>query len=334
MATIYEVSKLAGVSLATVSRVMNKNTRVSEKTREKVISAMKELGYRPNTIAQSLASNRSNSVGILVSELHGHFYGSMLSGIENELRRAGKHAIIAAGHSQENEEIDGIEFLIDRSCDALILHVEAVSDQYLIELCKGSIPIILMNRFIPEIAENCVSLNNKQGGYLATKSLLERGHRKLAYISGPMWKCDAQERFEGHKQALAEYKQTQLESLFYEGDYQEGGGTSGMQHLLEQQGVFTAVVCANDEMASGAMTVAREKGLNIPDDLSFVGFDNIVFAAHLYPKLSTINYPIEEMGRTAAHWILKRTYKTEQQGIDNIFEPEFISRDSIIILKR
>jgi len=309
---------------------MNKSTRVSDKTREKVQSAMKELGYRPNAIAQSLASSRSNSVGILVSELHGHFYGSMLSGIENELRRAGKHVIIAAGHSQESEEIDGIEFLIDRSCDALILHVEAVSDQYLKELCKGSIPIILMNRLIPEIAENCVSLNNKQGGYLATKSLLEKGHRELAYISGPLWKCDARDRLEGHKQALAEYHQTQLETLFYEGDYQEDGGTSAMQHLLQFKESFTAVVCANDEMASGAMTVAREKGLNIPDDLSFVGFDNIIFAAHLYPKLSTINYPIKEMGRTAARWILKRSYKIEQTDIGNIFEPEFIARDSIV----
>lgn len=332
MATIYQVSELAGVSLATVSRVMNKNAPVSDKTREKVLSAMKELEYRPNTIAQSLASSRSNSVGILVSELHGHFYGSMLSGIENELRRAGKHVIIAAGHSKESEEIDGIEFLIDRSCDALILHVEAVSDQYLIELCKGPIPIILMNRFIAEVAENCVSLNNKQGGYLATKSLLEKGHRQLAYISGPMWKCDAQQRLEGHKQALAEYQQTQLETLFYQGDYQEEGGTSGMQHLLQHKESFTAVVCANDEMASGAMTVAREKGINIPEDLSFVGFDNIIFAAHLYPKLSTINYPIEQMGRSAARWILKRAYKIEQPDIDNIFEPEFISRDSIVAI--
>ena len=330
MATIYEVSKLAGVSLATVSRVMNKNTRVSDKTREKVLAAMKELGYRPNAIAQSLASSRSNSVGILVSELHGHYYGSMLSGMEKELRKAGKHAIITAGHSQESEEIEGIEFLIDRSCDALIMHVEAVSDQYLIDLCKGPIPIILINRFIPEIAENCVVLNNKQGGYLATKSLLEKGHRELAYISGPLWKGDARERFEGHKQALAEFQLTQSETLFYEGDYEEDGGASAMQHLLQLKESFTAVVCANDEMASGAMTVAREKGLNLPNDLSFVGFDNIIFAAHLYPKLSTINYPIEEMGRTAARWILKRAYKIEQLDIDNIFEPEFISRDSIV----
>jgi LacI family transcriptional regulator len=130
MATIYEVSKLAGVSLATVSRVMNNNANVSDATRKKVTLAMEELGYRPNSIAQSLASNCSNSAGLLVSELKGPFYGPMMSGIENTLRKQGKHVIITAGHSDAEREQQGIEFLISRNCDALILHVEAVSDEY------------------------------------------------------------------------------------------------------------------------------------------------------------------------------------------------------------
>lgn len=332
MATIYEVSKMAGVSLATVSRVMNKNTRVSDKTREKVISAMKELNYRPNSIAQSLASNRSNSVGILVSELYGYFYGSMLSGIESELREAGKHVIIAGGHSEESNEIDGIEFLIDRSCDALILHVEAVSDEYLIELSKGSTPFVLINRFIPQIAENCISLDNGLGGYLATKALLEKGHRDLAYISGPLWKTDAQSRLAGHKRALTEFEVSFSNELFFEGDYQEIGGSAGMAKLLKLEIPFTALVCANDEMASGAMTLAREKGLKLPEDLSVIGYDNTVFASHLYPKLSTINYPIREMGQMAARLVLKTFYQKHKLQIQNLFEPEFIARDSIVTI--
>lgn len=167
MATIYEVSKLAGVSLATVSRVMNNNTPVRESTRKKVLAAMEQLGYRPNSLAQSLASNCSNSIGILVSELHGPFYGEMLTGIEAEFRAAGKHVIIAAGHSERSTEQDGIEFLLSRSCDALILHVEAVTDDYLIKLAQSDTPFVLLNRQIPAIAERCISLNNELGGYLA-----------------------------------------------------------------------------------------------------------------------------------------------------------------------
>lgn len=329
MATIYEVSKLAGVSLATVSRVMNNNAKVSEKTRDKVLAAMKELGYRPNTIAQSLASNRSNSVGILVSEVHGYFYSVMLGGIEAELRRAGKHVIIAAGHSKEAEEVDGIEFLINRSCDALILHVEAVSDEYLVELSKGDTPVVLLNRYVDAIESNCITLNNEKGGYLATKALLDAGHKNVAYISGPLWKRDAQDRLHGHQRALAECGVEFNQQLFFEGDYQESGGGNGMRYLLSCEQPFTALVCANDEMASGAMSVSRAHGIELPKQLSIVGFDNVVFARHLYPRLSTVEYPVREMGKMAARWVLKNFYEDNKISVQNLFEPRFIARDSI-----
>jgi LacI family transcriptional regulator len=332
MATIYEVSELAGVSLATVSRVMNNNARVSDKTKEKVLAAMKQLDYRPNSIAQSLASNCSNSVGILVSELSGYFYGAMLSGIESELRAAHKHVIIAAGHAEEATEIESIEFLIGRNCDALILHVEAVSDEYLIKLSQGTTPIVLINRFIAEIADRCISLNNEQGGYLATKALLEQGHTDLAVISGPLWKEDAKNRLNGHKRALEEFNVSFNHSLLVEGDYKESGGSNGMQQLLDKKIAFTAVVCANDETASGAMTIAREHKLHLPADISIIGFDNTIFARHLYPKLSTVNYPVDKMGKMAAAWVLKNVYKNDHLLIDNLFKPELITRDSISTL--
>ncbi|KUM52038.1 LacI family DNA-binding transcriptional regulator [Rheinheimera sp. EpRS3] len=328
MATIYQVSELAGVSLATVSRVMNNNARVSEATRNKVLAAMEQLGYRPNSIAQSLASNRSNSVGILVSELHGPFYGEMLSGIENECRAAGKHVIIAAGHSEEASEKDGIEFLISRSCDALILHVEAVSDDYLIKLASGNMPIVLINRFIPRLANNCISLDNELGGYLATKQLLQQGHTQLAYMAGPMWKSDAKDRYHGHLRAMAEHGLSFNPALLAEGDFQDSSGSACMQQLLAKGLPFSALVCANDEMAAGAMEVARAHGLNVPQDLSIVGFDNLILARYIYPKLTTIDYPIGEMGRMAARWVLKNIYQQQALQLKNVFEPVLVCRDS------
>ncbi|MCS4306328.1 LacI family transcriptional regulator [Rheinheimera pacifica] len=328
MATIYQVSELAGVSLATVSRVMNNNARVSENTRNKVLAAMEQLGYRPNSIAQSLASNRSNSVGILVSELHGPFYGEMLSGIENECRAAGKHVIIAAGHSEEASEKDGIEFLISRSCDALILHVEAVSDNYLIKLASGNMPVVLINRFIPQLADNCISLDNELGGYLATKELLQQGHTQLAYMAGPMWKSDAKDRYNGHLRAMAEYGLSFNPALLAEGDFQDSSGSACMQQLLAKGIPFTALVCANDEMAAGAMEVARAQGLNVPQDLSIVGFDNLILARYIYPKLTTIDYPIGEMGRMAARWVLKNIYQQQALQLKNVFQPVLVCRDS------
>ncbi|MGB1291750.1 MAG: LacI family DNA-binding transcriptional regulator [Pseudoalteromonas sp.] len=330
MATIYEVSKLAGVSLATVSRVMNNNANVSDTTRKKVTSAMNELGYRPNSIAQSLASNCSNSVGLLVSELSGPFYGPMMGGIENVFRKQSKHVIIAAGHSDKVREEQAIEFLISRNCDGLILHVEAVSDQYLIELSKGKTPFVLLNRFIPELAERCITLNNKRGGYLAAKYVLEQGHKNIAYISGPLWKKDAQERLAGHKQALKEHHIPFDEQLLYEGDFMESGGAHGYKHLHASARTFTALICANDEMATGAMAIAREFGVVLPEALSIMGYDNVFFTRHVFPPLTTINYPINEMGRMAANWILSEVYQKTTPVLQTLFEPELVIRQSIV----
>jgi len=330
MATIYEVSELAGVSLATVSRVLNNNARVSSKTREKVLTAMNELGYRPNSIAQSLASNRSNSVGILVSELHGPIWGHMMAGIESELRAAGKHVIITTGHSEQDKEKDGIEFLLSRNCDAIILHVEAVSDEYLIELSQGNVPVYLMSRYVDALKDNCISIDNCLGGYLATKAVLELGHTDVAYITGHQYKPDSINRLKGHKQALAEKNIPFNEELLFIGDYKETGGSAGLKHFIDNKLSFSALVCANDEMASGAMKYAREHGYELPQDLSIMGFDNVMFANYLYPKLTTIDNPANEMGKMAANLVLKNIYNQKNITTKNIFEPKVIMRKSVI----
>lgn len=329
MATIYEVSKLAGVSLATVSRVVNNTATVRESTRKKVEAAMRELGYRPNSVAQSLASNRSNSIGIVVSELGGPFYGELLSRIEREFRQKGKHVIIAAGHSDAELEEDSIEFLRSRNCDALILHVESVSDEYLQQLASSGCVFALINREVPQLEERCITLNNRHGGYLATRYLLERGHRHVAYIAGPMWKHDARERYEGHCQALSEFNIAENKALFYEGDFQETGGVQGMQYLLSSGEKFSGLVCANDEMASGAMTVAHDVQLQVPEQLSIVGFDNVNFSHYTYPKLTTIDYPIGEIGHMAAQWVINKVYVQSEKQITHMFEPQLIERDSV-----
>ncbi|HEA19010.1 MAG: LacI family DNA-binding transcriptional regulator [Pseudoalteromonas prydzensis] len=333
MATIYQVSELAGVSLSTVSRVLNNNDYVSKKTKKKVMEAMQQLGYQPSSIARSLASSRTSSVGILVSELDGPFFGQMMSAIEEQLRAAGKHVIITPGHSDESKEKSGFEFLISRNCDAIIAHVEAVSNEYLIELSKGKTPIYLMSRYVEEIKDNCISLDNVMGGYLATKTMITRGHKNIAYIAGPQFKIDASDRLKGHKQALSEFAIEFNENLFYIGDFKETGGNDGLKYFIENKVPFTALVCANDEMASGAMKYAREHGFNLPSDLAIMGYDNVIFTNYLYPTLTTINNPVPEMGKMAANLVLKDIYKHSGITINHIFQPNLILRDSTPTVK-
>lgn len=330
MATIYEVSKLANVSLATVSRVMNNSGRVSEKTREKVLAAMAELNYRPNSLAQSLASNRSNCVGIIVSELSGPIFGVMLSAIEKELRAAGKFAIITAGHNDEHQEQAGIRFLTSRNCDALILHAEALDDNFFIERRNSLPPFVLINRDIPEIRQNCINMNNELGGYRATESLLAAGHRRIGYLSGPLSWQDAKARFAGHQHALSDFDVKFDRALFYEGDYSEVTGNLATLELIERNPSMTALVCANDEMAAGALDAIRSSGRRIPEDISVVGFDNARWASFLYPKLTTVDYPVNEMSRMAARWVLRHVYGDETLEIINHFEPELVTRASVL----
>ena len=328
MATIYEVSDLAGVSLATVSRVLNDSDRVSAKTREKVLAAMEQLDYRPSPAARSLATNRSNSVGVLVSEIYGPIFGAMLSGIESELRAAGKLTIFATGHNDEAKEREAIRFLISHNCDALILHVEALSDEYLLAQDSDSPPFVIMNRLVPGLEDKCITLDNERGGYIATRKLLDLGHRDIAYISGPLSWGDASARLMGHKRALEEYNCRFDERLMVEGDYSELGGSNSMTQLLQQGIPFTAVVCANDEMAVGAMDMIRARGMTIPGDMSIVGFDNAPLSRHLYPKLTTINYPVMDMGRMAARWVMKNVYENHGDDIQHVFEPTLVARAS------
>jgi LacI family transcriptional regulator len=326
MVTIKQVSELAKVSSATVSRVINNPDTVKEKTRELVESAMATLGYRHNALAASLASNITNTIGYVVPELHGFFFGPMMGGSEHVLREANKHMFIVAGHSNEEQEKLEIEALLSRRCDALILHVEAVSDQYLINLAHQDVPLVIVNRYIDEIGENCISLDNIKGGYLATRHLLDIGHTEIAYLSGALFKADGKNRLEGHKKALAEAGISFDETLTYEGDFQGKSGENGIRTLLKADKQFTAVACANDEMASGAINALRQAGRRVPEDVSVIGFDNIEFAGYLSPGLTTIDYPAREIGAMAARWILNRAYGDHSMELTHFLQPRLILR--------
>ncbi|MFC3122710.1 LacI family DNA-binding transcriptional regulator [Agaribacter flavus] len=329
MPTIYEVSKLAGVSLATVSRVMNGSAKVSDKNKKKVRDAMDALGYRPNSVAISLASKRSNCIGILVAELDGVFFGSMMTGIEKTLRNHHKHVVITAGHSNDFDEREGIEFLKSRNCDALIIHAEQLSDDYLIELSKGKTPIVVVNRFIAAIKDKCISLDNLKGGYLATQFILNKGHTKLVNISGPKSKNDANDRLLGFKQALREQGLVCEEHQIYEGNYLQESGAAAIDHFISAGIAFTAVVCGNDQMAIGAMARLRVYQKNPSEDVAVIGFDDVSFAACTFPTLTTIKYPIKEMGNQAAKLILKEVYNIVVDDIRQRYEPSLVERDSV-----
>lgn len=328
MSTIKDVSDLAGVSQATVSRVINGTSRVSHDKKLKVERAIQELGYRPNSIAQALASSRTGSVGVVVPELGGSFFSGILDAIESQLRKFGYHVVVTAGSNTEQGQREAVEFLLGRRVDALILHTQSLTDDYLIELDEKGIPTVLVNRFVPELAKNCIDIDNELGGFSATQYLIRMGHKQIACITGPLDKSDARGRLQGYRKALEEAGIEYNEALVCEAGFTESSGVSAMNKLLRRGAKYTAIFACNDHMAVGAFTVLNENNIKVPEDVSLVGFDDAIFARYLTPGLSTIDFPIEEMSKEAVQLVIQKLNK-KKPDVRFKLSPSLVIRESV-----
>ncbi|EHY9857442.1 LacI family DNA-binding transcriptional regulator [Vibrio parahaemolyticus] len=328
MSTIKDVSDLAGVSQATVSRVINGTSRVSPDKKIKVEKAIQELGYRPNSIAKALASSQTASVGVVVPELGGPFFSGILDSIESQLRRFGYHVVVTAGSNTSEGQKDAVEFLLGRRVDALILHTQNLSDDYLIDLQSQGVSLVVVNRFIPEISTSCIDIDNELGGLMATQHLIRMGHKKIACISGPLDKSDARGRLQGYRKALEEAGIEYDEALVCEAGFTEPSGVSAMNKLLRRGAEFTAVFACNDHMAFGAFEVLKENGIRVPDNISLVGFDDVIFARYLTPSLSTINFPIQQMSKEAVQLVIQKLNRNKQD-VKFKLSPSLVIRESV-----
>lgn len=332
MVTIKEVSELAGVSQATVSRVINGTGLVTEKTQRRVQRAMKTLGYRPNSFARALASNRSGTIGLVIPELSGPFFGDLMFHVEASVRRAGLHLVLTPGGDSQETEQEAIEYLLGRKVDGLVLGVEHVSDDYLISLTTQGQQLALINRYLPELEQRCVYLDDEAGGHIACEHLISNGHRDIACISGPLSKYDARGRLLGYRMALEQHGLRYQENLVVEGDYLEQGGVLAMEKLLARKQRFTAVFCCNDHMAFGAIQTLQRHGLEVPGDVSVIGFDNVSFARYLTPGLTTINFPVGAMGELCAN-LLIQALKQNPFAPELKLLPSLVERASVSVCK-
>lgn len=334
MATIKDVSRLANVSTATVSRVLNGGVSVSEAKRVAVLEAVHRLGYEPNAFARSLVTNRSGAIGVIVSEVSSGVYGAFVQGIESVVEAQGMHMIVSSGHGQAKREAQAFEFLRQRRTDALILQLDATSDAELRAWFDEGVPIVAMGRCIPSHDDRCIRLDNLAGGYLATRHLLDRGHRRIAHISGRMSSRDSIDRLDGYRRALQDAGLPFDADLVVPGDFVEEGGRDAMQRLLEREDGLTAVFAANDQSAAGALFALRDAGLRVPEDVSLVGFDDTLLAHYLYPALTTVRQPLVEMGQAAAWLALASLGEDVRREVTKRFDPVLVERDSVTVPKR
>lgn len=329
MATIKDVSRLAGVSISTVSRVINRTAPVTLSKKKAVLNAMKTLDFTPNTFAQALVRKRSDCIGILLGDLcGGSFFTQMMRGIERVVSEANMFTMMVAGYHQEKQEQNAIDTLRYRQCDALIIHSRGLSDEKICALVENEIPVVLINRYIPQIADHCVWFDTESSTYLAVEHLVQQGHTYIAFVNSDVEDCpDAQLRQKGFLKAVQDFNLNCSLSACAFPD--ERGGYHATKDLLFKSQPFTAVVAFNDMMASGILGYLWEHKFRVPEDISVVGCDNTPYTQFTHPKLTTINYPIEAMGTLAAQLVLQKLQGKFAKARAQCFHPSLVLRDSV-----
>ena len=329
MATIKDVAKEAGVSVATVSRVINKSPKASPTAIEAVSQAMRKLGYRPNANARALVSQSTNTMGVLVGDVSDPFFGALVKAVDSVARHNGKHLLIGNGYHHAETEREAIDLLINSRCESLVIHSKGLSNEELIALANEVPGMVLINRYIPEIAERCIALDNHKGSYLATEYLIRHGHKHIGYVCSNHNIEDVEQRKAGYLDALHAHGLTSPSSYIEHASPDEQGGESAMTNLLAKNLPITAVAAYNDYMAAGALSVLDENGVKAPEQMSLIGFDDGLIAKYLHPKLTTVRYPIQIMAEQAALLSLRLAKSSNSENETRMFVPTLVRRLSV-----
>lgn len=314
MATIKDVARLAGVGVGTASRVVSGKGAVSSATAERVRDAIRTLDFRPSHTARSLLSGSSQMIGVYIPVLKGTFFTPILALIDAELRINGRHMVVAFGSGegdQREQAIEGIEFLLERGCDGLIAMSNVLRDEDIAVLGPKQSYLAVTNHSLASIADQCFPINHRQAGVLAAQALLEHQHKAIAVIAGPQNASDNVERVAGFMDELKRCGIETDEVPVLDGDFSPEGGWSCARALVDSGQHITAVFCANDEMAVGALSYFQKVGISVPKDISVLGYDDTPSAEYSAPRLTSVHLPWKEMTQSSIHWLLNRCYGTK-----------------------
>jgi LacI family transcriptional regulator len=303
-----DVAKRAGVSQATVSLVLNNvsNSNIPEETRLRVLKAIDELAYRPNTLASSLRLGKTQTLGLILPDSANPFFAEVSRSIESAAFEQNYNLILCNTEGDVERELLYVDVLCSRQVDGIIfVAVGDQSDSLQRVLCKN-IPVVMIDRDLPGTQVDAVLTDNRLGGFQATQHLIDLGHRRIGYIAGPSSVTPSAGRGEGYLTALAERNISAEASLLSRGDFHPYSGWSAARTMLSLPEPPTAIFAGNDLMAIGALRAITEAGLQVPENISLVGFDNIELASYTNPPLTTVAQPIHEAGRTAVNFLLER----------------------------
>lgn len=328
MATIKDVAKLAGVNISTVSRTLSGKIPVDEKTKEKVLQAVKELGYHPNALAQGLKEGKTKTVGLIIPNIRSAIFPAVARGVEDVARKNGYTVILCNTDEDVNLEIDYINKLKKRFVDGLIFATATTSSEHIFKLKEEGFPIVLMVRHLGEKID-AVVINNFDGAYEATNLLIQKGCRNIALINGDISASVFRERFEGYKMALEDNGILLNEEMIVQGVFSgfQNGYNAAME-LLEKNKNIDAVFATTDPTAIGAIRAIKDKNFIVGEDIKVIGFVGLEMSEMVDPPLTTMTQPTYEMGAKAMEKLINL-----MQGDANI-KPEIEKLNTVLTIRR
>lgn len=311
-ATIKDVAQLAQVSVGTVSRYLNGYT-ITEKNRLKIEQAIRQLDFKLNPVARSLKTNKSMTVAVVVPALANIFSMNIIEGIERYLDQYGYSLIVCDSESDEEKEKAKLRFVKDKYVDGVVIMPAGSAGYHIAEVLGDEIPVVLMDRLVEGVKLDAVVVDNINAVYQAIEELIILGHRRIAMIGGPDGIYTAVERYEGYKRVFADYNMAVDEALILHGDYTADTGYALMKEIMQLDQPPTAVFISNYEMTIGAMMAINEMGIQVPEQLSVIGFDQLELSKLIRPSLSVVVQPMAEIGQKAAE-ILYRRMKGDREN--------------------
>jgi len=325
--TIKDVAKEAHVSIMTVSRVINKKEYIASATREKVLKAVRKLHYRPNRVARSLVVQKTNFIGLIVPDIANPFFGDLAKGAERLAREKGYNLILGDTDGKVENEKEYIEAMRANMCDGIILVAPRIEDTVILEL-NDTIPLVLVDRSIKSDKILQVWIDNEGAACKAVEHLIELEHRRIGFLTGPKNVQNSLRREEGYKRALKKHGITFDPELVVIGDFYFKTGYEKFDTFFKLKPRPTAIFASNDLMALGLINRAKERGIDIPGDLSIVGFDDIFLASMIDPPLTTVLHPTVEMGIKAIDRFLNRLDDIEKEEEKSYLVNRLIIRGS------
>lgn len=326
-ANIKDVAKEAGVSVVTVSRVINKAPTVRESSIQKVMAAVKKLNYQPSAAAQSLARGKTNVIGIIIPNLTDPFIMKVVDTVDRYLEEKGYSLALSILDEEKKDEEKRRHFLFEQKrVDGLLVITPIFGDEGMEFLSNSQIPYVVLDNQRYPFTEPSVVVDNFKGAYEATRHLIELGHQKIAYIGGPESFLSAIKRGQGFETALEEIglKPYKLER----GDYEISTGYRITEKWIEAEDLPTAILAGDDHIAFGVINALTQKGYEVPEDISVVGFDDHPFASELKPYLTTVRQPAVEMGKVGVDSLFKLMKDQEQNNLVIKLNPKLIKRES------